>query len=89
MPQSWGRSRSLHPDSSKSLVYAFSKSPFENFQSALKLILVLGWSDEAGPRYRMHDPATWAKQAKMAAEAQWEELEAYQAKLDGGREVKE
>jgi large subunit ribosomal protein L27 len=45
--------------------------------------------DEAGPRYRMHDPATWAKQAKMAAEEQWEELEAYQAKLDGGREVKE
>lgn len=45
--------------------------------------------DEAGPRYRMHDPATWAKQAQMAADAQWEELEAYQAKLDGGREVKE
>jgi len=45
--------------------------------------------DEAGPRYRMHDPATWAKQAKMAAEGQWEELEAYQGKLDGGREVSE
>lgn len=45
--------------------------------------------DEAGSRYRMHDPATWAKQAEMAANAQWEELEAYQAKLDGGREVKE
>ena len=25
--------------------------------------------DEAGPRYRMHDPATWSKQAKLAAEA--------------------
>lgn len=45
--------------------------------------------DEAGPRYRMHDPATWAKQAKMAAEGQWEELEAYQDRLDGGREVSE
>lgn len=43
--------------------------------------------DEAGPRYRMHDPATWAKQAKMANEGQWEELEAYQDRLDGGREV--
>lgn len=42
--------------------------------------------DEAGPRYRMHDPATWAKQAKMAHEQQWEELEAYQERLDGGRE---
>ena len=43
--------------------------------------------DEAGPRYRMHDPATWAKQAKMAFEANWEELEAYQDRLQGGREV--
>lgn len=43
--------------------------------------------DEAGPRYRMHDPATWAKQAKLAHEGQWEELEALQDRLDGGREV--
>ena len=42
--------------------------------------------DEAGPRYRMHDPGTWAKQAKLAAEAKWEELEAYQDELKGGRE---
>jgi len=39
--------------------------------------------DEAGPRYRIHDPATWAKQAALAAAAQWEELETYQ----GGRDV--
>lgn len=43
--------------------------------------------DEAGPRYRMHDPATWAKQAKLAHEAKWEELEDLQDRLDGGREV--
>lgn len=43
--------------------------------------------DEAGPRYRMHDPATWSKQAQMANDGQWEELEAYQDRLDGGREV--
>jgi|AntRauTorckE5430_2_1112549.scaffolds.fasta_scaffold03751_3 large subunit ribosomal protein L27 len=43
--------------------------------------------DEAGSRYRMHDPATWAKQAKLAHEAKWEELEALQDRLDGGREV--
>ncbi|MEN0003820.1 MAG: 50S ribosomal protein L27 [Bacteroidota bacterium] len=42
--------------------------------------------DDAGPRYRMHDPATWAKQARMAANEQWAELEAYQDHLDGGRE---
>lgn len=45
--------------------------------------------DEAGPRYRMHDPTTWAKQAKMAHEGKWEELEAYQDRLEGGREVSE
>lgn len=43
--------------------------------------------DEAGPRYRMHDPATWAKQAALAAAAQWAELEAYQDQLQGGRDV--
>ncbi len=43
--------------------------------------------DNAGPNYRIHDPATWAKQAELAHEGQWEELEAYQERLKGGREV--
>ncbi len=43
--------------------------------------------DEAGPRYRIHDPATWAKQAALAATSQWEDLEAYQAQLQGGRDM--
>ncbi len=43
--------------------------------------------DEAGPRYRMHDPATWAKQAALAATGDWETLEAYQDQLQGGRDV--
>lgn len=45
--------------------------------------------DEAGPRYRMHQPTTWAKQARLAADAKWEELEKYQDWLDGGREPEE
>jgi large subunit ribosomal protein L27 len=45
--------------------------------------------DEAGPRYRMHDPATWSKQAALAAAEQWAELEAYQDHLKGGRDVSE
>lgn len=45
--------------------------------------------DDAGPRYRMHQPTTWAKQARMAADAQWDELVAYQDRLDGGREPEE
>jgi large subunit ribosomal protein L27 len=52
-------------------------APIEKVQAIL---------DEAGPRYRMHDPGTWAKQASMAANGQWEELEAYQEHLDGGKE---
>ena len=42
--------------------------------------------DEAGPRYRVHNPATWAKQASLAANAQWAELETLQDELDGGKE---
>ncbi|MGK0366402.1 MAG: large subunit ribosomal protein L27 [Saprospiraceae bacterium] len=41
--------------------------------------------DDAGPRYRMHQPKTWAMQAQMAANAEWERLEKYQDWLDGGR----
>ena len=42
--------------------------------------------DEAGPRYRMHNPATWAKQANLAATGQWAELEELQDRLKGGVE---
>lgn len=42
--------------------------------------------DEAGPRYRMHSPATWAKQAKLAHEEKWQDLEDLQDRLVGGRE---
>lgn len=47
---------------------------------------VQGILDEAGPRYRMHQPTTWAKQARLAADGKWDELVAYQDHLDGGRE---
>ena len=40
----------------------------------------------AGPRYAIHNPATWAKQADMAANGQWDELKELQAQLDGGKE---
>jgi large subunit ribosomal protein L27 len=42
--------------------------------------------DDAGPRYRMHDPATWAKQASLAAEGKWQELGEYQDHLKGGKD---
>lgn len=42
--------------------------------------------DEAGPRYRIHDPGTWAKQAQLANDGAWDELQAYQDHLKGGKE---
>lgn len=40
---------------------------------------------EAGSRYKMHDPSTWAKQAKLAATGKWDELKDWQDTLKGGR----
>jgi predicted flap endonuclease-1-like 5' DNA nuclease len=36
---------------------------------------------EAGQRYAMHDPSSWAQQAKLAASGKWEQLKALQAEL--------
>lgn len=43
--------------------------------------------DAAGSSFKMHDPATWAKQAQLAVDGEWEALEAYQDALKGGKEV--
>lgn len=40
--------------------------------------------DDAGPRYRLARPDTWAKQAELAAENKWAELKAWQDELDHG-----
>ncbi len=42
--------------------------------------------DEAGPRYRMHDPGSWPKQAGMAARGEWKRLEKWQDEHSHGRE---
>ena len=44
-----------------------------------------GILEAAGSRYQMHDPSTWAKQAKLAAGGKWEELEKWQDELNGGK----
>lgn len=41
--------------------------------------------DNAGPRYRMHDPSTWPQQATLAAAGKWDELKVLQDSLNGGR----
>jgi predicted flap endonuclease-1-like 5' DNA nuclease len=40
--------------------------------------------DDAGSRYKLAKPDTWAKQAALAAENKWAELKALQDKLSGG-----
>ena len=40
--------------------------------------------EDAGPRYRMHRPKTWAQQAKLAADGKWDELKKWQKELKGG-----
>ncbi len=41
---------------------------------------------EAGARFRLANPSTWPRQAQMAAEERWDELQDYQDALQGGRE---
>jgi len=41
--------------------------------------------DSGGKRYRIHDPASWPMQAKMAYEGLWEELFEWQEKHRAGK----
>ncbi|WP_276502089.1 glycoside hydrolase family 13 [Terrimonas pollutisoli] len=50
--------------------------------SAKKLKGIL---EAAGNKFQMHDPASWPKQAKLAAAEKWEELEALQKELAAGK----
>jgi len=43
--------------------------------------------ESAEGNYAMHDPTTWPKQAKLAAEGKWDDLKTYQDELDGGKET--
>lgn len=49
-------------------------------QAKLKGILT-----DAGPRYKMHNPGSWPKQAKLAAKGKWDDLQKLQDQLNGGR----
>lgn len=41
--------------------------------------------EAAGTQYSMHNPASWPKQAKLAAAGKWEELQLLQDELKGGK----
>ncbi len=42
--------------------------------------------DKAGPRYRVHKPGSWPKQAGMAANGEWDKLKKWQDSHKGGIE---
>jgi predicted flap endonuclease-1-like 5' DNA nuclease len=41
--------------------------------------------DKQGPRYQMHNPASWPAQSALARDAKWDELESMKEKLTSGR----
>jgi predicted flap endonuclease-1-like 5' DNA nuclease len=41
--------------------------------------------DAAGSKFQMHNPASWPKQAKLAAAGKWDELAKLQDELKGGK----
>lgn len=53
-----------------------SKSKISDLQAILT---------KAGPKFQMHTPGSWPKQASLAADGKWEDLKKLQDVLDGGR----
>ena len=53
--------------------------------SKVSVKVLEGILKEAGPRYAMHKPGSWPKQAKLASADKWDELKKLQDKLDGGK----
>ncbi len=43
--------------------------------------------DEAGKKFKTHDPASWPKQAKLAAAGKWADLKKLQAELKSDKET--
>ena len=63
----------------KNKIYSFKQLSKTTIKS-LKEIL-----EEGGSKYAMHNPGSWPKQAKLAADAKWEDLELLQKHLKGGK----
>ena len=55
--------------------YQLSVASIEKCQAVL---------DTGGKRYEIHNPSTWPKQAGLAYQGKWEELNTLQDRLDGG-----
>ncbi|OWY20527.1 hypothetical protein C7N43_13780 [Sphingobacteriales bacterium UPWRP_1] len=44
--------------------------------------------EAAGPRFRIHNPATWPQQAALALKGEWEQLKKWQDELKAGKQKK-
>ena len=68
----------------ESLLYKSKISSYKQLSKSsianLKEIL-----DAAGSKFAMHNPGSWPKQAKLAAEGKWDDLELLQKHLKGGK----
>ena len=63
----------------KSNIHSF-KQLSKTTITGLKAVLESG-----GSKFSMHNPGSWPKQAKLAADGKWEELEVLQKQLKGGK----
>ncbi len=53
--------------------------------SATKISSLQAILTEAGPKFQMHSPGSWPKQASLAAEGRWDDLKKLQDVLSGGK----
>ena len=53
--------------------------------SKSKVTAIQAILDKAGNRYAVHNPSTWAEQAKLAAKGDWAGLKKWQNELNGGK----
>jgi len=63
----------------KNKIYTYKQLSKSTIKS-LKEILEAG-----GSKFAMHNPGSWPKQSKLAADAKWEDLELLQKHLKGGK----
>jgi predicted flap endonuclease-1-like 5' DNA nuclease len=67
-----------------SLLKAGGIETFEKLSKSSEKTLK-GILDNAGSRFQMHNPSTWANQAKIAAKGDWKSLKKLQDELNGGK----
>jgi len=74
----------IGPKASEALVAA-GLATFADLSKA-KVPAIQKILDESDGKFGMMKPATWPKQAKMAADGKWDELKKWQDEMDGGVE---